>query len=481
MEQLVPSPSINVRKIIQVTSAEFTGTFFLAFFVCSSTISSSAAPYAIGIGLVSLIYTFAAISGSQFNPAVTIGLLVTGNLSIYEGMYCILSQCMGSLFAGIMSYALYANSWNDVGYPKVVSADHRPQAFVSEMIVTFGLIWIVLSIAKSDVLANNSFYGLAFGLYITSSVLVVGGISGACFNPAISILTLLHGDYDDMWVFLVGPSLGAVAAGLLYNALPALKQFHYLSTRLLVEFIGSFFITWTVALTPNSQLFGGYLAVGFVTSSMAYHGRHISGGHFNPCISLAVYLRGIYEEPVLLKFREFALYLLAHILGAFSAAGIASYANNGTHHIAGPSVDTEYHTKFAATISAAIFSFGFIITVLHTATNSTIIKHDDYFGIAIGFMTTACALSVGDVGGGILNPVTSVALAVVKNRNVGDLWVYLIGDISGTLAACVMWYVWWPSPEKELPYSSSSSDDVHYSSSSVPYTWWPNAEKLEQN
>jgi len=88
MEQTstVVSPSINVRKIIQVTSAEFTGTFFFAFFVCSSTISSSAAPYAIGIGLVSLIYTFAAISGAQFNPAVTIGLLVTGNLSIYEGI-----------------------------------------------------------------------------------------------------------------------------------------------------------------------------------------------------------------------------------------------------------------------------------------------------------------------------------------------------------------------------------------------------------
>jgi len=94
---------------------------------------------------------------------------------------------------------------------------------------------------------------------------------------------------------------------------------------------------------------------------------------------------------------------------------------------------------------------------MHTAT----IKHYDYFGIA---MTTACALSVGDVGSGILNPVTSVALAVVKNRNVGDLWVYLIGDISGTLAACVMWYVWWPSPEKvdhnnDLPYSRYFSND----------------------
>ena len=75
-----------------------------------------------------------------------------------------------------------------------------------------------------------------------------------------------------------------------------------------------------------------------------------------------------------------------------------------------------------------------------------------------------CALSVGDVGCRILNPVTSVALAVVKNRNIGDLWVYLIGDISGTLAACVMWYVWWPSPEKvdhnnDLPCSRYFSND----------------------
>ena len=81
-----------------------------------------------------------------------------------------------------------------------------------------------------------------------------------------------------MWVFIVGPIAGSVLASILFNSLPTISQLYPISIRLLVEFFGTLYISWTVALTTNSHYYNGYLAIGFIVTSMSYHGRHISGG-----------------------------------------------------------------------------------------------------------------------------------------------------------------------------------------------------------
>jgi aquaporin Z len=121
------------------------------------------------------------------NPAVTIGLLIRNKLSFYEACYCILSQLLGSLLAGLIAYGLYNNQWNEVGYPNSSETSSNSQVFVGEMIQTFALVTTVLNTATTKAQANNSYYGLAIGFVVLSGALVIGGVSGACFNPAVTL------------------------------------------------------------------------------------------------------------------------------------------------------------------------------------------------------------------------------------------------------------------------------------------------------
>jgi aquaporin Z len=452
-------------RALQVASAEFTGTFFLAFFISSNSVSGAAAPYAIGFGLIAMIYIFAGISGAQFNPAVSIGLLLTGNLSVFEAVYCIIAQLSGAVFAGLIGWALYDDIWKDVGYPEVQDPDKRPRAFVAEMVLTFALIWSVLNFAGNKQIAHNSFYGMTFGFLVTAGALVIATISGACFNPAVAMLTLLHGAYDDMWVFTLGPITGSVLAALLFRLQPLLDVF---PRRLIAEFIGSFYIAWIVALTNNSSNSNGYLALGFMTASMIYTSRHLSGGYLNPSVTLGVYIRGLFERPQVLQLWECLVFMVVQLVAAFAAVGVAVFVNDGTKNVAYPTVDTEFYTDNAALVVQSMFSFALVLTVLHTATNSSYIKHDDYFGIAIGFITIASALSYGDIAGGTMNPAIAGALMFVTNHHTDQFWIYLVGDFAGAIAAAGMYYVWWGTygenrsasrVVQELPYSRNYSHD----------------------
>lgn len=455
-------------KALQVASAEFTGTFFLAFFISSNSVSAGAAPYAIGFGLIAMIYIFAGISGAQFNPAVSVALLVTGHLSIFEATYCISSQLLGALLAGLIGWGLYENKWDNVGYPSVHDHNRRPEAFIAELVLTFALIWSVLNFAGNKLIVNNSFYGLTFGLLVTAGALVIGTVSGACFNPAVAVLTLLHGDYDDMWVFTLGPIAGALIASAVFLSQPRLEKVWSLLPKLLAEFIGTFYVSWVVALTSNSDSANGYLAAGFMTASMVYTSRHISGGYLNPSVTMGVYIRGLFEQPQILRLNECLAYMFVQVLAAFAAAGAAIYVNHGVDNIAFPTVDKDYYTDNAALVIQSMFSFALVITVLHTATNSSYIKHDDYFGLAIGFVTIGCSLSYGDIAGGVINPAISLALMFVTNNDTDQVWIYLIGDFAGAVAAAGMYYVWWGTYGEnfrnhrvvdELPYSRNYSTD----------------------
>jgi glycerol uptake facilitator-like aquaporin len=452
-------------RALQVASAEFTGTFFLAFFISSNSVSGVAAPYAIGFGLIAMIYIFAGISGAQFNPAMSIGLLLTGNLSVVEALYCIVSQILGALFAGLVGWGLYGDNWSDVGYPEVHDKNKRPQAFVAEMVLTFALIWSVLNFANNKLIAHNSFYGMTFGLLVTAGALVIATISGACFNPAVSMLTLLHGAYNDMWVFFLGPIIGSVLASAVFRLQPYLDVLY---RKLIAEFIGSFYIAWVVALTSNSDNSGGFLALGFMTASMVYTSRHLSGGYLNPSVTLGVYIRGLFERPQVLQLWECGLYMAVQTVAAFCAAGVAAFVNSGTQNIAYPEVDSAFYTDNASLIIQAMFSFALVLTVLHTATNSSYIKHDDYFGIAIGFVTIGCSLSYGDIAGGALNPAIAGSLMLVTNHHTSQFWIYIVGDFVGAIAAAGMYYIWWGTygqnrvgqrVVQELPYSRNYSHD----------------------
>ena len=187
---------VKIIRSIQMICAEIIGSFFLAMLIAASkiTLEADSAPFAVGFGLIGLIYTFAPISGAHLNPAVTTAFLLSGNFRIIDSLYYFAAQYLGVMVAALTTWGIYGNNWNDVGYPTIHDKDKRVESFVTEILQSCILILVILNVAKAEALTNNNFYGTAVAFIVTAGALVVGGVSGACFNPAVALLTALHGD-----------------------------------------------------------------------------------------------------------------------------------------------------------------------------------------------------------------------------------------------------------------------------------------------
>lgn len=448
-------------KDFQVAAAEFIGTFMLAFII-GATKNSPAGSAAIGIGfgLVALVYITGNISGGQLNPAVSVGLVVRGKLKMFEATYCIITQFIAATCAGMVCYAIYDEHWENVGYPAVNNTDRRDAAFVAEFLQTFALVTVVLCTATTKAQSNNSYFGLAIGFVVLSGALVLGNTTGACFNPAIAMLAVINGSFEDLWVFIAAPTLGGIAAGLIFRVLNpsevasddvVMATFHTITSTghhnpdgnltrmaamLLMEFVGTFFLAYTVALTANVPAGGiaGMIAVGAILVSMVYAGGAISGGHYNPCVTLGVYLRGLLEETPLMTLRDAVLYIAIQIAAAFCAGGVASYINDGLSNIASPQIG-HGHTQTAALVAELIFAYVLVFGALCTATNKAV-TGNSYVGMAVGFTVLSGGITVANISGGVFNPAVGIALPALTDRHADDIWVYVVGDLlGGALAA----------------------------------------------
>ena len=414
-------------KDLQVSSAEFFGTFFLAFIISMTKVNLAASPetipIAVGFGLVAIVYFCGPISGGMVNPAVTIALVTRNKLSLYEATYCIVFQVLGAFLAGFIAYALYDEEWQNTGYPAIADSHRIGQAFVGEMLQTFVLCSTVLNTATTKAQDNNSYYGIAIGFVVLSGALVIGGVTGACFNPAVGALSFLHGDYSGTWVFIVAPAVGGVMAGLVFRITnpsewddsdPILKLTHAhhnpdgnltrLAAMLTQEFIGTFFLAWIVALTVNaSSVLAGMLAVGTIVVSVGFMGGAISGAHYNPAITLGVYIRGLKESPQVMRGMDCFMYMVIQVVAAIAAGATASYVNNGLADIASPTVNTEEHTIFGAICLELILTFGLVLGVLSVGT-SVKVRGNSYAATAVGLYIVSAQVVGGDISGAVMNP-----------------------------------------------------------------------------
>ena len=96
-------------------------------------------------------------------------------------------------------------------------------ALLAEVVFTFFLVLVILHVAVADATKGNSFYGLAIGLTVTAGIFLVGDMSGAAFNPAVAVGTMLadstvgSGGWGDLWIYLVAPPAGALLAAYVYR------------------------------------------------------------------------------------------------------------------------------------------------------------------------------------------------------------------------------------------------------------------------
>lgn len=199
--------------------------------------------------------------------------------------------------------------------------------------------------------------------------------------------------------------------------------------KYLAEFIGTFFLVLTIGCTVLSGGTGVIppLAIGAALMVMVYAGGHLSGAHFNPAVTLAVWMRGR------LAARDVAPYMISQVVGAIAGALVACYLRPHDLAIASPDV-------MAALTAEFLFTFALVYVVLNVATAKSA-QGNSYYGLAIGFTVLAGAFAVGDISGGAFNPAVAIALSAMGLSAWSNLWIFLVANFAAAVAAATTFRV----------------------------------------
>jgi aquaporin Z len=217
---------MNVKAMV----AELVGTFALIFigvgaiavdFMMGGTGGLVGIALAHGLTIAVMVSAATPTSGGHLNPAVTVGAWITGKLNSPNAAGYITAQCAGAvLAAALVKLALPASALAAVnmGTPAVNTAAGVTlgMALVAEIVLTFFLMFVVYATAIDRRASGPG--GLFIGLTVTLDILFGGPVSGAAMNPARHLgPALLGGGTENLWLYWVGPLLGASLAALLYH------------------------------------------------------------------------------------------------------------------------------------------------------------------------------------------------------------------------------------------------------------------------
>lgn len=198
--------------------------------------------------------------------------------------------------------------------------------------------------------------------------------------------------------------------------------------KYLYEFIGTFFLTLTIGMSVLGANNAGALAplaIGSILAVFVYAGGHISGAHYNPAVSLAVYIRGK------LSSQDLFFYWGAQILAGLVGGALTLYFKG-----AGAATPLQLDTV-KSLLAEFLFTFALAFVVLNVATAKAT-NNNSYFGFAIGFTVLAGAYAVGTISGGAFNPAVAVSLAVLNLTTFSDLWIFIVANLFGASTAALL-------------------------------------------
>jgi aquaporin Z len=201
--------------------------------------------------------------------------------------------------------------------------------------------------------------------------------------------------------------------------------------KYVMEFIGTFFLVLVIGLTVIGQGAGAMapLAIGATLMVMVYVGGHISGAHYNPAVTIGVWLRGKCDAS------DVPGYIIAQLLAGGLAALLVNKLKAGAIVMAADINTTN------AFIVELLFTFALVTVVLNVATVAKT-AGNSYFGLAIGFTVTAAAYAAGNISGGAFNPAVAVGITVMGLSKVASLGMFFVAHIlAGVLAAVVFKFV----------------------------------------
>jgi len=217
--------------------AEFIGTFWLVLGGCGSAVLAAAFPevgigllgvsLAFGLTVLTIAYSLGHISGAHLNPAVTIGLWAGGRVEGKTILPYVISQVLGGIAAAAVLFVIATGNGADIGgFAANGYGEHSPgqyslvAAIVTEFVMTF--MFLIVILGATDDKAPKGFAGIAIGLALTLIHLISIPITNTSVNPARSISQALFvGDWAlaQLWMFILIPVLGAMAAGVVYKYL----------------------------------------------------------------------------------------------------------------------------------------------------------------------------------------------------------------------------------------------------------------------
>jgi aquaporin Z len=193
-----------------------------------------------------------------------------------------------------------------------------------------------------------------------------------------------------------------------------------LPRKLTVEFIGTFFLMFTIGTASATAGTLAPLAIGSVVMVMVFAGGHISGGHYNPAVSTAVFARGK------ITLTEYVTYIVAQAVAAIAAGAI---------------IRAVFPVQGAATAGAGkmllvefLFTFALCYVVLNVATARDT-ENNSFYGLAIGFTVATGALAVGKISGGAFNPAVAIGASVLGLFTWSHIWIYLLAEFAAGAAA----------------------------------------------
>lgn len=195
--------------------------------------------------------------------------------------------------------------------------------------------------------------------------------------------------------------------------------------KYIMELIGTFFLVLTIGCTVIGGGIGVIppLAIGSALMVMIYAGGHISGGHYNPAVTLGVWIRGRCDT------KDVAPYLIAQLIGSALASVAVKYLVGAAK---GPAVVVPVGPGLVAEF---LFTFALVFVVLNVATSKDT-SGNSFYGLAIGFTVLTGAFAVGNISGGAFNPAVAVGISMMGLASWGSIWIYLVAEfLGGALAA----------------------------------------------
>lgn len=406
---MAPDPSAKSKLV-----AEFVGTFLLVFTVGCNVLAGNSTWAGVSIACVLMvaIYALGAISGANFNPAVSVTLGISKAMG-GPGMdwKTVCTYCGVQCLAGVLAAITYSLLWGETFNLSPSEGFGWINACMCEFIYTFVLCFVVMNVAaaKKNVAEKNQYYGIAIGFVIIAGAYGAGAVSGGCFNPAVALgIDVASAGIGFGWCipYAVFEIAGAAMAAVFFKLVrPDDFGGHKTpQTELISELLGTYVLIVTVGLNVLGSSPAGAFSIAAGLTSMIYALGDVSGAHFNPAVTVAILASGRCPELTITKA---ATFIGAQIVGGILAACTYVFIYAGQ---AFPLAPVGKSTWYQVGVAEFVFTFVLCYVVLCVAVSSRT-KSTQMFGFLIGSCVTVGGCAIGSISGGSLNPAVSFGIA----------------------------------------------------------------------